>query len=100
MKRTIITVLATLAFAAVTMHVLGYKVQPVSEAVAIAAPVPAVPMPHACPNIHGAIDGLHSAQQELKDANHDFCGHRQAAMEAIHNAVMQLKQAETCQKCQ
>ena len=101
MKRTIVTVLATLAIAFIGMHALGLKVQPASAGIAVAAPAPlAVPMPHSCPNIHGAIDALHSAHQELQDAKHDFCGHRKAAMDAIHTAVVQLKEAEQCQKCQ
>ena len=100
MKRTIVTVLATLALAAIAMHALGLKVQRASEAVAIAAPAPMVPVPpHACPNIHGAIYGLRSAQQELRDAAHDFCGHKAAAMESVHHAIEQLKLAEDCQKC-
>ena len=99
MKRTILTVFATLAIAVLAMHALGYKVQSTSEAVAIAAPASAVPMPHACPNIHGAIDGLRSAEQELRDAAHDFCGHKAQAMESVHHAIEHLRAAEGCQKC-
>lgn len=99
MKRTIVTVVATLAFAAMAMHALGLKVQPANDSVAIAAPAPAVPMPHGCPNIHGAQEGLRSAEQELHDAAHDFCGHKAAAMEAVHHAIEQLRMAENCQKC-
>jgi hypothetical protein len=102
MKRTVVTVVATLAFALIAMHALGLKVQPASEAVAMAAPAPAPlasPMPSACPNIHGAIDGLRSSEQELRDARHDFCGHKQAAMEAVHHAIEQLRAAENCQRC-
>ena len=100
MKRTIVTVLATLAFAVIAMHVMGLKVQPANESVAIAAPAPAaVPMPHACPNIHGAQEGLRSAEQELHDAAHDFCGHKASAMQAVHHAIEELRQAENCQKC-
>jgi hypothetical protein len=100
MKRTILTVLATLAFAAVAMHALGLKVQPASEAVVVAAPAPlASPVPSACPNIHAAIDGLRSSEQELRDARHDFCGHKATAMEAVRHAIEQLHEAENCQKC-
>jgi len=100
MKRTVVTVLATLAVVAFVMLAVGPKVQPVVTTTAVAAPAPMVPMPpHACPNIHGAIDGLRSAQQELRDAAHDFCGHKHAAMEAIHNAIEQLRLAENCEKC-
>ena len=101
MKRTIVTVLVTLAVVFVGMHALGLRVQRAGAAVAIAAPAPvAVPMPpHPCPNIHGAIDGLRSAQQELRDAAHDFCGHKAAAMEAVHHAIEDLRAAEACEKC-
>jgi hypothetical protein len=59
----------------------------------------AVPMPHRCPNIHGAIEGLRSAEQELRDAGHDFCGHKRAAMETIHRAIEDLRAAEECDRC-
>ena len=55
MKRTIVTVLATLAVVGFVMLATGHKAQSVDAAVAVAAPAPlAVPMPaHPCPNIHG-----------------------------------------------
>jgi hypothetical protein len=59
----------------------------------------AVPMPNRCPNIHGAIEGLRSAEQELRDAAHDFCGHKHAAMETIHRAIEELRAAENCARC-
>jgi hypothetical protein len=101
MKRTIVTVLATLAVVGLVMLAVGPKAQPAGAAVAVAAPAPvAVPMPaHPCPNIHAAIDGLRSCQQELRDAAHDFCGHKRDAMAAVHQAIEELRAAENCEKC-
>jgi hypothetical protein len=59
----------------------------------------AVPMPNRCPNIHAAIDGLRSSEQELRDAAHDFCGHKAEAMRRVHAAIEELRQAENCAKC-
>lgn len=98
MKRTVLTVLATLAFAVIAMQVLGLKVQPANDAMAIAAPVPAVPMPE-CPNIHSAQEALRNAEGELRSARHDFCGHKADAMQAVHHAMEELRQAENCQRC-
>jgi hypothetical protein len=59
----------------------------------------AVPVPNRCPNIHGAVESLRSAEQELRDAGHDFCGHKRAAMETIHRAIEDLRAAENCDRC-
>jgi hypothetical protein len=102
MKRTLITVLATLAVVAVVLLAVGPKLQPVGAGVAVAAPAPAamaVPMPNRCPNIHAAWDALKSAKTELNDARHDFCGHRRDALEAINRALGELRAAEECDKC-
>jgi len=102
MKRTLITL--NVVFAALVLAILlgTPKAQTFNSSSAIAAPAPvamAVPMPNRCPNIHGAIDGLRSAEQELRDGAHDFCGHKQAAMESVHHAIEQLRAAEGCAKC-
>ena len=102
MKRTLITL--NVVFAALVLAILlgMLKAQTYNSSAAIAAPAPvpmAVPMPNRCPNIHGAIEGLQSAQQELKDGAHDFCGHKVEAMRAVHEAMEQLRQAEGCAKC-
>jgi len=102
MKRSIITfasVLAVLGFVILTMVP---KAQPVSAAAAMAAPVPAglaVPVPVRCPNIHHAIEALQSAMHDMEKADHDFCGHKQEAMEAARNALEQLRKAEECDRC-
>ncbi len=102
MKRTIITL--TVVLAAFTLAILfgTPKAQTFNSSAAIAAPAPvpmAVPVPNRCPNIHGAIDSLRSSEQELRDAGHDFCGHKVAAMRAVHEAIEQLRQAEGCDRC-
>ena len=102
MKRTIITVAVTLIVVALAMIVGGYRLQPVGAGIAVAAPAPAalaVPVPARCPNIHGAIESLRSAETELREGAHDFCGHKAEAMRTVHEAIVQLRQAEGCAKC-
>ena len=104
MKRSLITL--TVVLAAICLAILfgAPKAQNFNSSAAIAAPAPApvpmaVPMPHRCPNIHEAIEMLQSAQSTLREARHDFCGHKHEAMEAVHVAIVQLRQAENCQQC-
>jgi hypothetical protein len=102
MKRTFVTL--TVVNAALVLAILfgAPKAQNLNTSTAIAAPVPAamaVPVPNHCPNIHGAADALRSAEQELHDAGHDFCGHKVSAMEAVHHALEQLRMAENCDRC-
>lgn len=102
MKRTIITMTGVLAVLGLAILFGTPKAQNYNSSAAIAAPVPvpmAVPMPNRCPNIHGAIESLRSAQQELKEGRHDFCGHKVEAMRAVHEAIEQLRAAEGCAKC-
>jgi len=102
MKRTIITCTAVIALLGFAILFGAPKAQVFNSSTAIAAPAPvpmAVPMPHRCPNIHEAIETLQSAQGTLREARHDFCGHKHDAMEAVHAAIEQLRQAENCQSC-
>ena len=102
MKRTIITLTVVLAALVLAIVLSSPKAQTFNTSTAIAAPAPAamaVPMPNRCPNIHGALDGLRSSEQELRDAGHDFCGHKVAAMRAVHEAIEQLRAAEGCDRC-
>lgn len=102
MKRTIITLTVVLAALVLAILLGTPKAQNFNSSAAIAAPAPspmAVPMPNRCPNIHGALDGLRSSEQELRDAGHDFCGHKVAAMRAVHEAIEQLRAAEGCDRC-
>jgi len=43
--------------------------------------------------IHGALDALEKAKFRLQHADHDFGGHREAALHAIDNAIEQLQLA-------
>jgi hypothetical protein len=45
------------------------------------------------PRIHKALEELREARKELKDADHDFGGHRAEAVEAIDVAIKQLELA-------
>jgi len=102
MKRTIITLTAVLALLGLAILFGTPKAQNFNSSAAIAAPAPAplaVPMPNRCPNIHGAQEALRSAEQELRDGAHDFCGHKVEAMRAVHLAMEQLRMAEGCARC-
>jgi hypothetical protein len=45
------------------------------------------------PHIHRAIGELREARHELKEADHDFGGHRKEALEAVDVAIKQLELA-------
>jgi hypothetical protein len=45
------------------------------------------------PEIRKAIDALERAKTDLKRANHDFGGHREAALDACDKAIVQLRLA-------
>ena len=102
MKRTIITLTVVIAALVLAIVFGSPKAQTFNSSAAIAAPAPAamaVPMPNRCPNIHEAIHALESAERDLREARHDFCGHKHEAMEAVHRAIEQLRQAEGCDRC-
>ena len=102
MKRTIITLNVVFAALVLAILLMNSRAQTFNSSAAIAAPAPipmAVPMPPRCPNIHGAIEALQSAEQELRDGAHDFCGHKVEAMRTVHAAMEQLRAAEGCARC-
>jgi hypothetical protein len=45
------------------------------------------------PHIHRALEELRESRHELKEANHDFGGHRKEALEAVDVAIKQLELA-------
>jgi hypothetical protein len=45
------------------------------------------------PHIHRALYELREARTELKEAAHDFGGHRKKALEAVNAAITQLEKA-------
>ena len=102
MKRTIITLNVVFAALVLAILLMGPRAQILNSSAAIAAPAPtpmAVPVPARCPNIHSAIGTLQSAETELREARHDFCGHKVEAMRTVHEAIEQLRQAEGCDRC-
>jgi hypothetical protein len=50
------------------------------------------------PRIHQAIASLRDANEYMRAAAHDFCGHKVAAMRATDAAIRQLEQAEACDR--
>ena len=102
MKRVIPT--AMVVFIALDLLVLlaAPKVRTFSASAAIAssAVVPSAHLaPSRCPDIDEAINTLKAVQSDLHEANHDFCGHKQAAIEATDHAVSALRAAQSCAKC-
>ena len=102
MKRIILAVLALLVAFGIGMLAGMQKGQSVAAATALAAPAPAVmtvPIPPRCPSIHDAIHALEAAEKDMREARHDFCGHKRDAMEITHHAIEQLRAAEDCDRC-
>ncbi len=50
------------------------------------------------PRIHAAINELRDANEYMRNAAHDFCGHKAAAMRATEGAIRQLELAEACDR--
>ena len=48
------------------------------------------------PRIHAAVRALEDARIELKEAAHDYCGHRAKALGATDAALAQLNMALQC----
>src|SRR5579863_907367 len=97
MKRTIITLSAVLGALVLAILFGTPRALTFNSSAGIAAPAPvamAVPVPARCPRIHEAAETLRATEQELNAAGHDFCGHKVAAMRAVHEAIEQLRAAE------
>jgi hypothetical protein len=43
------------------------------------------------PHIRKALEELRETRRELKEADHDFKGHREEALEAVDKAIRQLE---------
>jgi len=54
------------------------------------------PPPERHPHIRAALRELREANEELRTAAHDFCGHRKEAMEKTEEARHQLELALEC----
>ena len=48
------------------------------------------------PHIRAAVNELRAAQEELRTAAHDFCGHRREALDRTDQALRQLQLAMEC----
>jgi len=102
MKRTLIILNVVFAALVLAIQLGSQKAQNFNSSAAVAAPAPAgmaVPMPARCPSIHESILRLDAAEGDMRNAAHDFCGHKREAMEATHRAIEQLKMAENCDRC-
>ena len=102
MKRILITLTIVLAALGIAILSGAPRAHIFNSSTAIAAPAPAplaVPMPARCPRIHEAIAALELAEKDMREARHDFCGHKREAMEITHHAIEQLRAAENCDSC-
>jgi len=50
------------------------------------------------PRIRAAVDALRDAQEYMRTAAHDFCGHRVEAMRDTDAALRQLRLAVECDR--
>jgi len=64
---------------------------PAAPPAAKGAVTTAQPAPPPHPEIHAAINSLEHARMHLKEARHDFGGHREEALRATDEAIRQLK---------
>ena len=48
------------------------------------------------PRIRAAVDALRDANEYMRAAPHDFCGHKVEAMRATEAAIRQLELARAC----
>lgn len=61
------------------------------------APVPA-PQPRMHERIRAAMNAMQDAQEYMRTAAHDFCGHKVEAMRANEAAMRQLRLAMECER--
>ena len=50
------------------------------------------------PRIRAALSAMRDAQEYMRTADHDFCGHKVAAMRANEAATRQLEMALACDR--
>lgn len=85
-----VTVVLTLAFSAAVLQPRA-SAAPVPAAAAPAAPAAAPMPPH--PHIDEALEAMRNAKHHLETAEHDFHGHRVAAIKHLDQA---MHEAEIC----
>ena len=77
-----------------TLSALVLSLAMLSAAPAVRAEVPPVKKGvEAHPHIRASLHELQEARRELETAAHDFGGHRKEAIEAVDNAIKQLREA-------
>jgi len=72
---------------------LGVVGAPLGYIAAVAVAAPKAEEAERHPHIHHAIHELREAKKELKEADHDFKGHREDALKACDKAIEQLELA-------
>jgi DNA-binding transcriptional regulator YdaS (Cro superfamily) len=77
----------------ISQRAFAGNVQTVAPLVQQAVPVRKAVAPERHPEIRKAITALERAKTDLKRADHDFGGHRVAALEACDRAIAQLRLA-------
>lgn len=87
MKTRIIGFFAALALIFGLTFATGAPAAPPAAKAATAQP--AAPERH--PEIHAALESLENARRHLREAKHDFGGHREEALRATDEAIRQLK---------
>ena len=106
MRKSFATIGMSLAAAAMAVAMPALAASTVSASPASVSPLVTGPQQAAAPikkaagvrrerhpEIRKAIAALERAKTDLQRANHDFGGHRAAALEACNNAIAQLKLA-------
>jgi hypothetical protein len=86
----------TLLILAIALATLAFTAAAAPKAAVVATPVPvavAAPMPAEHPEIHAALEAMHSAKDHLDHAAHDYHGHR---VESIKHLDMAIHEAEIC----
>ena len=89
MKTKIIGFFAALALIFTLTFPAAAPAAPPAAKGATATAAPAAPERH--PEIHAAIESLEHARMHLKEARHDYGGHREEALRATDEAIRQLK---------
>jgi len=84
------SVLCFSILAVTLVFVPGASPLPSANAATAAFPAPA-PTPQAHPEIRDALEALRTARTHLKEARHDFGGHRAEALKDVDRAINQLQ---------
>jgi ribosome recycling factor len=64
----------------------------------ILVPTPAETQPRRHVRIFEAIRSMEDAREYMRTARHDFCGHRERALEDTDRAIRQMREAAACER--